>query len=90
MGPSNVVFEEFSVRDIKGELAGKRIADCGLAQYSRVSLVAVRYPSGQYELNPLPSTVLQPSWRLVMLGNPEQVRKFKSAALDLKPGKTAE
>ncbi|MEQ1745313.1 MAG: potassium channel protein [Saprospiraceae bacterium] len=81
MGPSNVVFEELEVARLLPEMQGRPIADIGLDRKGRVSVVALRRPNGQYELNPPTSAVLHPDWHIVLLGNPEQMRAFKQNAL---------
>lgn len=81
MGPSNVVFEEIPVQRLRPEFQGKTIRDSGLHDIFPVSLVAVRRPNSQYELNPPHTAVLQPSWHIVVLGNPEQMAQFRQAAL---------
>jgi K+/H+ antiporter YhaU regulatory subunit KhtT len=43
--------------------------------------VAVRYPNGNYQLNPLPNTVLSKGMDIVVLGDPAQMKQFKSIAL---------
>ena len=77
MGPSNVVFEELRVGELKPEHQGKPIEESGLNMGGRIALVAVRYPNGQYELNPPPSAILHPDWHIVVLGNPEQMTEFR-------------
>jgi voltage-gated potassium channel len=81
MGPSNVVFEEIQVSEMKPDFQNKAMFESGLDKAGRVSIVAVRYPNGQYELNPLPSVVLHPDWHVVVLGNPEQMDAFRKIAV---------
>jgi voltage-gated potassium channel len=81
MGPSNVVFEEIPIGQLREHFWHQTIAESGLLQLARVSVVAVRSPDGQYELNPSPDTLLLPKWDLVVLGNPEQMQGFRARAL---------
>ena len=81
MGPSNVVFEEVEVSDLLPQFRGKTIEECGLFKQTRVALVAIRYPNGQYELNPPPTTTMLPDWHIVVLGNPDQVADFRENAI---------
>jgi len=81
MGPSNVVFEEIPVQQLHTRFKDKTIASCGLFHSARVSLVAIRYPNGQYEFNPLPTTPLLPDHHIVVLGNMEQIADFMEQAL---------
>lgn len=85
MGPSNVVFEEIEVARLLPDVQGKPIATSGLDNKARISVVAVRRPSGQYELNPQGDTILQPGWHIVVLGNMEQMNLFKQNALTQHP-----
>lgn len=85
MGPNNVVFEEIEVARLLPDVQGKPIAGSGLDQMARISVVAVRRPNGQYELNPPNDTVLQPGWHIVLLGNLEQMNLFKQKALAQHP-----
>lgn len=81
MGPSNVVFEEIRVGELDPKFQHKSIQESHLSQAGRISIVAIRYPNGQYELNPPPSVVLHPDWHLVVLGNPEQMEEFQKNAI---------
>jgi len=85
MGPSNVVFEEIEVARLLPDMQGKSIATSGLDRKARISVVAVRRPNGQYELNPPGDTVLQAGWHIVLLGNLEQMTLFKQNALTPHP-----
>ncbi len=81
MGPSNVVFEEILVQELNNDIQGKTIDASGLRKLAPVSLVAVRYPNGQYELNPPDDTFLGTGLHIVLLGNPEQMQMFRRRAL---------
>ncbi|MCC7245008.1 MAG: potassium channel protein [Saprospiraceae bacterium] len=81
MGPANVVFEELAVKDLMGKYQGRSIQDSQIVTECRIPVVAVRHPNGQYELNPPPSTPLQPDTHIVVFGNPEQMKKFREMAL---------
>lgn len=81
MGPSNVVFEEIMVSELLETFRGKTIADSGLSQLCRMAVVAIRYPNGQYELNPPSSIILQPDWHIVVLGNQDQMSQFRELAM---------
>jgi len=81
MGPSQVVFEEISVAELKEEFQNKSIENSRLAIECRIPVVAVRYANGQYQLNPQPEVVLRPDMHIVVLGDPQQMAKFKQIAL---------
>ncbi|GAB4498466.1 MAG: potassium channel protein [Saprospiraceae bacterium] len=86
IGPSNVVFEEVSVQQLRAEFQGKTIADSGLRDLVPTSLIAIRRLDGQYEINPSPATVLKPDWHVVMFGNPEQMALFRQKILNADTG----
>jgi voltage-gated potassium channel len=81
MEASNVVFDEIPVQQLRPEFQNKTIGESGLRDVSPASLIAIRQPDGQYELNPLKTSVLQPGWHIVMLGNQEQITLFRQAVI---------
>jgi voltage-gated potassium channel len=81
MGPSNVIFEEIPVQSLRPEFHNQTIIAGGLRDMAPVSLVAIRLPDGQYELNPPATALLQPELHIVVLGNPEQMEQFRKAAI---------
>lgn len=81
MGPSQVVFEEIPVAQLKAVFQNKSIEESRLAVECRIPVVAVRYANGQYELNPLPEVVLHSDMHIVVLGDPVQMAKFKETAV---------
>ncbi len=81
MGPANVVFEEIPISNLKPIYREKSIADSGLNQLARVSIVAIRSELGKYELNPETSVVFGKQGYLVLLGSQEQMNFFKEKAL---------
>jgi voltage-gated potassium channel len=80
MGPSNVLFEEILVHELREEIQGKTIEASGLRKLAPVSLVAIRYPNGHYVLNPPDDTHLSSSLHIVLLGNPDQMQLFRKKA----------
>lgn len=83
MGPSNVVFEEIPVIQLRSSILNTSLLSSGLVQGTPVSVVALRKPDGQYVLNPTSETRLQAGWDLVILGNKEQVQAFKKQFLSV-------
>jgi voltage-gated potassium channel len=81
MGPGQVVFEEIKVDNLQARFRDKTIEESKLDKEGRLPIVAVRYPSGNYQLNPLPNTVLSKGMDIVVLGDPAQMKQFKSIAL---------
>lgn len=81
MGPSNVVFEELSVSQLLPTYQHTTVKKSSLSKLASVAIVAVRHPAGQYELNPPDTLELLPDLKIVLLGNPEQMKLFKKKAL---------
>ncbi len=73
---SSVAFEEVAVNDMQASFVGRTLAETGVAAAARVSIIAMRDPAGEFHLNPLPDTLLAGGWRLVLLGNQDQIREF--------------
>jgi voltage-gated potassium channel len=81
MGPSNVIFEEWSVAQLLPAYQNDTIRNSGLDQVAPIAIVAARHADGQYELNPPHSLHLTPDLKLVLLGSPEQMATFRKKAL---------
>ena len=82
MGPGQIVFEEVSVKHLKSQFRNKAIGESRLALECRVPIIAVKHSSGRYQLNPPPETVLVPQMDIVVFGDPEQMTRFKTVALE--------
>jgi voltage-gated potassium channel len=81
MGPGNMVFEEIEVERLNPAFQHKSIGASGITALSRATIIAVRFPDGHYELNPLPDLMLQPGLHIVVLGNREQMDSFTQKVL---------
>lgn len=81
MGPSQVVFEEMSVGDLKEKYINQSIENSRINEDCRVPVVAVRYPNGNYQLNPLPEVILKADMHIVVLGDQAQMARFREVAL---------
>lgn len=77
IGTDKVVFEELPVETLALQYRNKTIQESGILQNTRISLIGVRQPNGEYELNPLPSLLLRPGLHIVVLGSQEQMNDFK-------------
>jgi voltage-gated potassium channel len=80
MGHSNVEFEELPVGVLQPQFVGRSMEATGIHLLAQVSIIALRDEKGGYHLNPLSSTVLEPGWQLVLLGNQDQIKDFKRKA----------
>lgn len=81
MGPSQVVFEEIPVADLITTFQNRSIGDSKIDIACRIPIVAVRYPNGQYQLNPLPEVILQSNMHIVVLGDQVQMARFKELVM---------
>ncbi len=81
MGPDNVVFEELPVKDLLPKYQGRTIDESHLVTDCRIPIVAIRHINGEYILNPPPDTALHPDTHIVVFGNPEQMKKFRTMAM---------
>jgi voltage-gated potassium channel len=80
IGPGKLLFEEIPVHRLQRDVLGKTIRESGLLEAVSVSLVALRSPNGQYEINPSHDTVLRPEHHIILLGNTEQIEQFNQLA----------
>jgi K+/H+ antiporter YhaU regulatory subunit KhtT len=81
MGTSHVVFEEIPVARLKAKFQKRSIADSGIQTLTRVPIMGLRYPDGQYRLNPPMETILVPEMQIVVLGDAEQIKEFCGVVL---------
>jgi voltage-gated potassium channel len=82
MGTSRVVFEEIPVDQLKWEFQRRSILEGGLTEEAQLPIIALRHADGRYELNPGEHTVLLPDMHIVVLGDLEQIKRFKNSALE--------
>jgi voltage-gated potassium channel len=81
IGARRVVFEEISVMRLKPEFQGKTMAESGIQQAAKIPILAIKYPDGQYQLNPKEDVMLMPDMHIVVLGNIEQTDHFTNTVL---------
>lgn len=80
IGPSQVIFEEIPVDQLKPIYQQKRMLDSGVLHFN-ISIVALRFEDGRYQINPEPTAVLEPSMHVVVLGDSGQIEQFTKAVL---------
>jgi voltage-gated potassium channel len=72
---------EFSLREVaipeKSPLAGKSLADSHIRQNSGATVLAIRKPDGEFDLQPLAASKIEKSDVLVVIGTVEQLDKFE-------------
>jgi len=76
-GPSAAVgFEEILYDKLPASLQEKSLLDMDLRRKTGVSVVAMRYPDGHYEVNPDPTSKLVQGTSIIALGDKEQLKKL--------------
>lgn len=81
MGSAQVMFEEFEARQLRPQYRNQSIIEMDIRGLTGANIIGLHEPSGQYHINPAPSTVIGPEMRIVVLGNTDQMRTFKSVML---------
>lgn len=75
-GEHEVNLEEVSFEDLPKDLQTKSIGELNSYELTGCNIIGLRDPSGQYHINPGPSTPLLPKSKLFVLGNNEQIKKL--------------
>jgi len=73
---AEVGFEEIPFAKLPSTLQEKSLRDMDLRKKTGVSVVAMRYPDGHYEVNPDPTSKLIKGTSLIALGDSEQLAKL--------------
>jgi voltage-gated potassium channel len=79
----SLTFEEFSLKDISDEYAGKTIKDFDIRNKTGANILGLRLADGTYMINPLPDTVITTNTKLIVLGNRQQIADMKKLIDDL-------
>ncbi len=77
-GQHEVNLEEVSFEDLPKDLQTKSIGELNSYELTGCNIIGMRDPSGEYHINPGPSTPLLPKSKLFVLGNNEQIKKLNS------------
>ncbi|MFK8055082.1 MAG: TrkA family potassium uptake protein [Saprospiraceae bacterium] len=75
---ASVGFEEIPYDKLPASLQQKSLLDMDLRRKTGVSVVAMRYPDGHYEVNPDPTSKLIKGTSLIALGDAKQLAKLTS------------
>ena len=78
---ADIGFEEIHYDDLPRDGRERPISELGLRHRSGVNIIGYRTASGKYEVNPLPSTVLEPGGSFIAIGNPEQLAALRGLLL---------
>ncbi len=81
IGARRVVFEEIAVTRLKPAFQGRTMAESSIQLVSKIPILAIKYPDGQYQLNPNEDVLLTPEMHIVVLGDTNQIDHFTTAVL---------
>lgn len=76
-GENNANLEEIGVEELPSEYILKSISDLDVRRNSGCTVIGFITAQDEYIVNPSSKTILEPESRLIVLGSPEQIRKFK-------------
>ncbi|MBB4078942.1 voltage-gated potassium channel [Lewinella aquimaris] len=74
---ADIGFEELRYDQLPEEYLGKPIMEMSLRSNTGVNIIGHRLEGGKYQVNPGPSTVLEPEGSFIVVGNPHQLDKFR-------------
>lgn len=76
-GENNANLEEIGVEELPSEYMLKSIQDLDVRRNSGCNVIGFITAKDEYIVNPSSKTILEPESRLIVLGSPEQIEKFK-------------
>lgn len=76
-GDSNANLEEIGVDELPKEYMRKSISDLDVRKNSGCNVIGFITEEDEYIVNPSSKMILKPHCKLIVLGRPEQIRKFK-------------
>lgn len=74
---SDIGFEEVSNEDLPDHCRGKSIRELHIRRETGTNIIGYQAPSGHYVVNPPPDTVLEPGSSFFVIGNTDQLEKFR-------------
>jgi len=77
-GGANIYFEELELSKLADHHHLKTIKDLDIRKETGANIIGMKTPDGTYHVNPTPDTVLNPSCKLIVLGDGDQITAFKS------------
>ncbi|MFN0213216.1 MAG: potassium channel family protein [Saprospiraceae bacterium] len=80
-GSNQVVFEEIPVSRFKAQFQSCTIAECKITTLTQMPILGLRHADGHYQLNPPLDSVIQRDMDIVILGDIEQINRFKDLIL---------
>lgn len=79
----SLTFEELSLSNISPESIGTSIRDLDIRNKTGANIIGIKLPNGQFEINPLPETILNPNTMLIVLGNAKQIAELRKTLAEL-------
>lgn len=83
-GAARILFEEHDYSTIKKELQKKTLGEMDILKTAGVNVVGLRPGVGDIVINPSADTTLSAGCKLVLLGNKQQMERFREFFLDEK------
>lgn len=80
----SLTFEELSLKDIPNEFIGSTIRDLDIRNKTGANILGLRLANGEFVINPLPETEINPNTKLIALGNSSQILEMRKLISDLK------
>ncbi len=77
-----IFFEEFRYERLKQELQGKSIRQLNIRGRTGANVIGIKKANGTYIINPDPDVTIEPGDKLILLGNEEQILRFKQTLLE--------
>lgn len=73
---ADIGFEEIRYEQLPQEFRGRPIRDLAIRSTTGVNIISYRLPSGHYQVNPGPETILIPGGSFIVLGNDRQLEQL--------------
>lgn len=75
----DVSLEELSCKNLSQKFVGKSIADLRVREISGANIIGIKISGARYVFNPDPKMILSRNDQLFVLGNPEQIKRLRTA-----------
>jgi len=75
-GESSSNIEELIIEDLPAEYKNKSILDLDLRRKTGCTVIGFKTPDKEYIINPDATTKMVPNSKLIVIGNPEEIRKL--------------
>ena len=75
----DVSLEELSCKNLSQQFVGKSIADLKVREISGANIIGIKISGARYVFNPDPKMILSRNDQLFVLGNPDQIKRLRTA-----------